>query len=522
MLEIDDIDQYMKRIVPFGFSGALLIAKGEDILLNQGYGLANRNKGIVNDHNTYFDIGSITKQFTAAAIMKLEMDGRLTTDDLICAYLHSVPHDKKNITLHHLLTHTSGIRDSCGDDYEVLEKMSAVERILTHELFSEPGESFVYSNDGYTLLAAIIEEITKLPYEQYLHMELFLPAQMHWTGYRLPAWDNGTVSNGYVDGLDRGNPLEKDYPYWNLMGNGGMLSTTEDFFKWHRALLGDTILSGDTKKKLYTPYLRNYAYGWDIQDTQYGKLISHDGASTYGTSAYFLRYVDQDLVIVLFSNTAFKYNSISKIVSDKIVKLVFGAHVHFPSKIEGRIESDLTECEQEISLPSGGMAKLIRKNNIIQVSSNDQAALKDLVWTTYDEENVNHLIQLSLTVATDIVEGKYDRLEQLYKPLEEQFESRKSTIQNYLIKHRFGKENNVQVVHFGTVPSNIKKGTIEVRIELANENQSLYLLVFWTGNNISYLGFAGVKLTEVINCVQVNDRLYGYHLGSEKSFEVEL
>ena len=110
------IDQYMSRTVPFGFSGALLVAKDGELLLNKGYGYADRNNKVKNTSSTIFSTGSLTKQFTAAAIMKLEMTGALNTNDKLSKYVEALPKDKEDIELRHLLTHTSGLPLALSED----------------------------------------------------------------------------------------------------------------------------------------------------------------------------------------------------------------------------------------------------------------------------------------------------------------------------------------------------------------------------------------------------------------------
>ena len=255
------VDDYLSRITPFGYSGAFLLAKNGEILLNKGYGMAIRDKGIPSNSETVFCTGSVTKQFTAAGIMKLEMMGKLKTSDPIARYLPDVPPDKKQIPLHYLLTHTSGIGSGEGGDYEVVGRDETVKKILAQPLRSEPGKEFFYSNSGYSLLAAIIERVSGQSYEEFLRANLFLPAGMHLTGYVLPDWKDKVIAHWYVVDEDNGTPLDKPFPYWNLLGNGGILSTTEDMFRWNRALKGDAILSAEVKKKLWTPFLNEYASG---------------------------------------------------------------------------------------------------------------------------------------------------------------------------------------------------------------------------------------------------------------------
>jgi CubicO group peptidase (beta-lactamase class C family) len=141
-------DEYLSRIVPYGFSGAVLVAKDDRVILNKGYGMAIRAKNIPNTETTVLNTGSITKQFTAAAIMKLEMPGKLNTPDAIGNFFEQVPTDKKNITLHHLLTHTAGIADAVGDDYAAAKRDETITKVLKEPLQFTPGEEFSYSNAG--------------------------------------------------------------------------------------------------------------------------------------------------------------------------------------------------------------------------------------------------------------------------------------------------------------------------------------------------------------------------------------
>ena len=298
------IDQYLSSLIEFGFSGSVLLAdKG---VLHKGYGVADvaRQKPVTTE--TVFDIGSLTKQFTAAAIMKLEMAGKLSTSDPMNKYLPDVPVDKAQITLHHLLTHTAGLGMYSGGDYDVSLRDETVSRILATPLQTKPGEAFSYSNPGYSLLAAIIERVSGEAYETFLRSKLFEPAGMHMTGYRLPRWEGAQLARGYMDTRERGTPLDHRWaesgPYWNLFGNGGMLSTTGDLHKWAQALKGDEILSTAAKEKLFTPALKNYAYGWRVAESSHGRHISHGGDSDNGFSANFNMYPERDAVVIVLTN----------------------------------------------------------------------------------------------------------------------------------------------------------------------------------------------------------------------------
>lgn len=308
------LDEHLSRLADKGFSGAFLIAKNGQIILEKGYGSANRENKIPYTPATVFDIGSITKQFTGAAILKLEMQGKLKTSDKISKYFKDVPADKADITLHHLLTHSAGLIDALGNDYDKIPRGEMIKAALDSKLQTVPGETYSYSNLGYSLLGAIVEIVSKKSYERFLHDNLFAPAKMRQTGYSIPAWKRETIASGYQsDGKNWGTPLDKTWdkgePFWNLRGNGGILSTVQDLYKWHLALEGEKILSKAAKEKYFAPYIKEqpaaksfYGYGWVTQKTKRGtRLVSHDGGNGV-FYALFRRYVDEDTVLIMASN----------------------------------------------------------------------------------------------------------------------------------------------------------------------------------------------------------------------------
>ena len=181
-------------------------------------------------------------------------------------YLPGVPNDKKAITLHHLLTHTAGFPSEIGDDYEAIRRDPYVERALAGKLRSEPGSKYHYSNVGYSLLAAIVERVSRQTYEA-LPPRAIVPSGGDGADglsppevappTRFPT-DTRKTRIGEHRSITRGTP---DGPYWNLLGNGGILTTAGDMLRWHRALAGETVLSADAKKKMFTPHVAEDASG---------------------------------------------------------------------------------------------------------------------------------------------------------------------------------------------------------------------------------------------------------------------
>ncbi len=307
------VDDYLTRLVPYGFSGAVLVAKDGQVVLEKGYGLADREGKRPYTPDMVSCIGSVTKQFTGAAIVALEAQGKLKTTDPISKYLPGVPADKAAITIHHLLTHTAGFRgDLGGSDEEPIERDALVAKVLAAPLASAPGERFEYSNEGFSLAGAIVERVSGLGYEAFLRQYLFLPAGMKDTGYQAPGWPLSRLPLGYgMDGKAWGRVFKNgwlpDGPGWYLRANGGIHSSLGDLYRWHLALETGKVLPGDAVKKLQTGYApapggERYAYGWGVQKTRRGTtVVTHNGGNGFFFTD-FRRYVDEGVVIIAMSN----------------------------------------------------------------------------------------------------------------------------------------------------------------------------------------------------------------------------
>lgn len=313
-----------------GFSGTVLVASRDQQIFLQSYGYADRSQKQSNSNQTVYDIGSITKQFTAAAILKLEMQGLLKVSDPIDLYLPEFKQVSRPITIHELLTHTAGLPDAIGDDYEASGQVEFIQRAISKLGKVSKKNSYQYSNVGYSLLAIIIERVSGSDYEKYLAEQLFISAGMKHTGYVLPKWDQLQVAHGYRGDLDGGRPDQQNWsengPYLHLKGNGGILSTAEDLFKWKQALDKDEILSKEAKEKYFKKHVPEdrsgysyYGYGWAIfPETSKGELIAHNGGNGY-FFADFLRFPVSGYTVIVLSNAA---NSNAEEMSRNIARIL--------------------------------------------------------------------------------------------------------------------------------------------------------------------------------------------------------
>ncbi len=310
------IDSYFEALETGGFSGTVLVARKGELLLHKGYGLADREMKIRCTTETVFDIGSITKQFTAAAILRLEAEGKLRVEDRLSKHLEGVPEDKKDITLHHLLTHTSGLDHAYGEDDDYAPRDLAVRLFLRMPLITAPGERYRYSNPGFSLLAAVVEKLSGMTYEEYLHDRFFRPAGMTQTGYFIPRWNVMRVSRNYSGQEDNGWTFNRNWgpegPYWHLYGNGGILTTSGDLYKWEQALMSDRFLSAEAREKLLGRHAPEndetgsfYGYGWRVGTTENDMAYSgHGGGSGWGVSAAYFRFPEEGILVLVLSNQA--------------------------------------------------------------------------------------------------------------------------------------------------------------------------------------------------------------------------
>ena len=335
------------------FNGAALVAENGKVVFKGGFGMANMEWNIPNTPDTKFRLGSITKQFTATLTLQLVEQGKIKLDAKLSDYLPDYRKDVgEKVTIHHLLTHTSGIpsytsqpgffENVSRNPYKVDE---FVKKYASGDLEFEPGSKFSYNNSGYFLLGAIIEKVTGKSYEQALKENIFDPAGMKNTGYDHHNTLMAKRASGYnktADSYVNAAYLDMSIPY----AAGSMYSTVEDLYLWDQALYTDRLLSAQSKALMYKPFLQNYAYGWVVTNASFKlkdqplQVITHGGGIN-GFTTTIQRFPQEHNLIVLLDNTSTTYLDR---LSEAIAKIIYNQPYEPPkSSITERLNKTISE-----------------------------------------------------------------------------------------------------------------------------------------------------------------------------------
>lgn len=345
------IDAYLDTYSRSGrFSGNVIITQGEGAV-TRSYGLANQEHQVANTPTTKFRIGSVTKQFTAVAILQLQEQGLLDVQAPISTYLPDYPEGDR-ITIHQLLTHTAGIPEYLDpkvfpDLAEWMRLPATLEQLADRfkdlPLEFEPGEKFKYSNSGYVLLTQIIKTVSGQPYADYVQTHIFEPLEMNNTGYEAPQTVIPHLAQGYLfvgsETYLQASPFDMSIP----QGAGGLYSTAEDLSRWNQWLYGEAldpaILSEAARGSLLTPAVQIepekspdtfYGYGL-VLDTQAGQQRIHHAGGISGFASALAYYPEEALTVVVLSNLQ---TAVSGEIAGQLAAIVFGKPYKVPPQPE--------------------------------------------------------------------------------------------------------------------------------------------------------------------------------------------
>lgn len=306
--QVDEIvrAQLAERHIP---GAAVAVIKNGKVIKMKGYGLASVEFNVPATPETVFEIGSVSKQITAAAVMLLVEDGKINLDEKISTYLPNTPEAWKDVTVRHLLTHTSGVKSytSLGG-FELSKRYKVgdfIKELSPQPLEFEPGSTYKYSNSGYSLLGYIIESASGKSYWEFLRERIFGPLKMTNTADRDPQFIIKNRATGYE--WENGKLVGRDYNLTDLFSAGAIVSTVADLAKWDVALRDETLLKTSSKNESWKPFIltngkeNSYGFGWNVGEFRGQRLVSH-GGQTAGFAANLSRYRDADLDVIVLTN----------------------------------------------------------------------------------------------------------------------------------------------------------------------------------------------------------------------------
>ena len=318
----------------YRLNGAVLVAKNGAILLNKGYGYRNDSGKVLNNEQTIFQLGSITKQFTSAVILKLQEEKKLAVSDKISKYFPNYPKGD-SITIQQLLSHTSGIYNYTNDqNFMANEITKPANREKIMALFQDkpfdfsPGSAWNYSNSGYSLLGYIIEAVTKKPYEQAVRKYIFTPLHMTHSGFDFTHLKSKDKAIGYFKLNAKESMPAPIVDSTVSFSAGAIYSTTGDLYLWHKGLENNMVLSKMEQEAAYTPVKNNYGYGWGIDSIEGKRRVGHGGGIP-GFITNISRVPEDDVCIVLLSNASSEaINDITK----SIYAILYGKEYELPKE----------------------------------------------------------------------------------------------------------------------------------------------------------------------------------------------
>jgi CubicO group peptidase (beta-lactamase class C family) len=329
-------EEYMNAAVRFNrFSGSILIARDGQPIISKGYGMANYELDVPNTPQTVFRLGSVTKSFTAIAVMMLQERGKLSVNDPVCKHLGECPAAWQPVTIRHLLLHTSGIPSYTAlPDYRKTETLpvthaSMIARFRDKPLEWAPGERAAYNNSGYYLLGVIIERAAGKSYEDFLRENIFEPLGMAGTGYDSSRRVIKNRADGYEvrDGsLVNAAYLDMSIPY----AGGALYSTAEDLLRWEQSLYSERLLSRKSLDEMFTPVADERGYGWTVREQLGQRVIEKDGGIN-GFSAIVYRFpADRTTIIVLCNVLGVNFGATARVVANDLAAIAFGAPYKMP------------------------------------------------------------------------------------------------------------------------------------------------------------------------------------------------
>ena len=331
------IDSLINKAVSLKrFNGTVLVSKNGKIIFEKAYGYQNIQNKIEITPGTIFQIGSMTKQFTATVVLKLAEQQKLSLDDKISKYFPNIKRGDE-ITIKNLLTHTSGLSEIFRDPLFIKENKQipiSKEKLLSFfidkPLYFNPGTQYAYCNSGYILLGLIIEKVSGKPYEQMVRDFILKPLKMTHSGFDFTGLISKKKALGYIKFSTSESGSSKPWDSTSTYSAGSLYSNVNDLYLWHKGLLNNKVISKESLAKAYTPFLEGYGLGCWI-DTIYQKRVISHGGNIEGFTSYFGRIEEDDVCVILLNNI---YNREIESIGTSILAILYNKPYHFFDEIK--------------------------------------------------------------------------------------------------------------------------------------------------------------------------------------------
>lgn len=385
------LEQYMDAQLAINdFSGTVLVSKKDSILFKKAYGFADYEWKVKNMIDSKFSLASVSKQFTAVAILQLAENKKLLLDDSLSKYFGGFPKGDK-ITLKMMLTHNSGLDMDFDELYLTktdLDKDSVYTYLAKKPLLFEPGTSTAYSNIGYYLLARIIEKVSGQTYAAYLKQNVLGKAKMYNSGVSTNEAIIDKMTQSYY--FENNQLVKNPYINWNFnLGHDGVYSTVEDLNLWNIALFeSQTLLSEESKKKMFTAYNeQNFGFGVIINPfyNQNHRLIAHDGGFL-GAMTSFNKFTDDKILITVLSNNQSK----SYYIAYGLAGICFGKEVELPYK---HIQVTINPKGYDEYIGDYEGVKILKKDNKLYCNDFDIELLSESSTKFFRSDNNNTTLE---------------------------------------------------------------------------------------------------------------------------------
>ncbi len=346
------VNSYLRAVGSYANAGQVILATGDRQIVNTCYGYARVQEKIEVTNETVFELASTSKMFTALAILKLEMKGQLRVTDSMSMFFPNATADKRGISIHQLLTHTSGIPGGdLVEDFQEISKQDLVAKILMLPLKAAPGTRFIYSNAGYNLLAAIIEKVSGKEYGTFLEDEIFTPAGMtHSFINGSPPLQKLKTAHAYQGTDDRGGP-ERQVFNSRTWGGGSVCSTAEDLWQLKKALATGNLLDTASLSRMHSVQVKiasdnNYGYGCFVYWIDGKKIVDYIGETERGFNCTFREFIDDRRTLISLSNSSQPNQRHNRWFLDAHLKNLWldSRHFQLPPLTRKPTEAALTAC----------------------------------------------------------------------------------------------------------------------------------------------------------------------------------